>query len=400
MTATLSRWKQALALPWSPARRPDPADDDEGPGDLSRVNQSMALVAAVSVAATALAGWGLPGAWKLALWALASAGVGALAGFLFGVPRAQERAAASTSTDTPNAQAAAGLRPNTNLEQVSDWLTKIIVGLGLVHLQQLPGQLMSVAGVAALSMADKPAGLHLSLAVAVIVSYAVEGFFGGYIYTRLFLQGAFDRSDRELLRERQARRRVADAVETAPAAAAPTEAQPGLPTAAQQRAASDVQRLTENHRQAAAEKLDELAREYEQVRGAMAPGAERTQRMTEVVSRMTVLALAAQAELPRLTESGRQGDRLAAITILKLRFQARYIDWLADRVAQDPPFIGFHAASALLAGWRDLGEPEREAMKRAVAAAQQRLRESGRYNDPPRDRLLRQITEGQAPTAW
>src|ERR1700743_738960 len=63
----------------------------------------------------------------LELVAGASWGVGSVLGFLFGVPRLR------TST---GAQPPVGDRsqftPNTNLEQISDWLTKIIVGATLV----------------------------------------------------------------------------------------------------------------------------------------------------------------------------------------------------------------------------------------------------------------------------
>src|SRR6267154_1146153 len=65
--------------------------------------------------------------------------MGLLVGFLFGVPRAIQNDNASTSTGTT-------FKANTNLEQISDWLTKIIVGVGLVQLATIPGKLRSLAG--------------------------------------------------------------------------------------------------------------------------------------------------------------------------------------------------------------------------------------------------------------
>jgi hypothetical protein len=57
--------------------------------------------------------------------AAAAAAVGAFLGFLFGIPTGlQEKA---LGLDEPYG-------PNTNLEQISDWLTKILVGVGLVEL--------------------------------------------------------------------------------------------------------------------------------------------------------------------------------------------------------------------------------------------------------------------------
>jgi hypothetical protein len=57
----------------------------------------------------------------------ASVAVGALAGFLFGVPLFTE--------DTKGAKPLSGTRlvMNSNLGQVSDWLTKIVIGIGLIQ---------------------------------------------------------------------------------------------------------------------------------------------------------------------------------------------------------------------------------------------------------------------------
>lgn len=64
-------------------------------------------------------------------------GGGAL-GFLFGVPRYKSapdsQAVASMAGTT---QQAIAFIPNTNLEQISDWLTKIIVGATLVQLEPI-----------------------------------------------------------------------------------------------------------------------------------------------------------------------------------------------------------------------------------------------------------------------
>lgn len=56
----------------------------------------------------------------------ASTLVGGMIGFLFGVPRKNLAAEANN-----NRLAGRSYTPNTNLEHISDWLTKIIVGVGL-----------------------------------------------------------------------------------------------------------------------------------------------------------------------------------------------------------------------------------------------------------------------------
>jgi hypothetical protein len=67
------------------------------------------------------------GAFGTALAIAAASGlVGGLLGFLFGIPRTVQGTGASTSGPQYDA--------NTNLEQVSDWLTKILVGVGLVQI--------------------------------------------------------------------------------------------------------------------------------------------------------------------------------------------------------------------------------------------------------------------------
>jgi hypothetical protein len=65
-----------------------------------------------------------------AVVALAAGAAGGLVGFLFGIPVrwTQERAEAEGSgTELP-------YRGNTSLEQISDWLVKILVGVGLAQL--------------------------------------------------------------------------------------------------------------------------------------------------------------------------------------------------------------------------------------------------------------------------
>ena len=84
------------------------------------------------------------------LWALAYFTVGATIGFLFGIPRVLQQdvtpARSSDAGAAPSVTSATyNLRVNTNLEQISDWLTKIFVGLGLVELQRVPDHLNRAA---------------------------------------------------------------------------------------------------------------------------------------------------------------------------------------------------------------------------------------------------------------
>ena len=81
--------------------------------------------------------------------AVAATAVGGFLGFLFGIPRLLQRAGAIKENPDPQAEqgAVSVLAPassqkrfftsNTSLEEISDWLTKIIIGLGLVQFQSV-----------------------------------------------------------------------------------------------------------------------------------------------------------------------------------------------------------------------------------------------------------------------
>jgi len=59
---------------------------------------------------------------------------GGLLGFIFGVPKTL-----AASRQTAGGAPANASQTNTNLEQISDWLTQILVGAGLTSLTSLPG---------------------------------------------------------------------------------------------------------------------------------------------------------------------------------------------------------------------------------------------------------------------
>lgn len=390
-------------------RDPAGTDGDDGHGndkDLRRVNQALIPALAVTAFVLLITGARTGALGPTFLWGISSLAAGAAIGFLFGIPRVSRNApgaksdaaagaGASASASSPAAPEA-GIRPNTNLEEVSDWLTKIIVGLGLVHLQDIERIVQRTAANAAAAMAQTPGAAETSIATALIVGLAIEGFFGGYIYTRLFLQGAFARSDAQLDEARRRIDRVVQRTEPEDAAAA---GEARVPSAAQLKTATEVERLAEGDPRAAIEKMTELAAEYERVRGAMVAGPERTRQMRAVVARMTVVALGAAGQLAQLAASVRAGERLAAVVILQLRFDPAYSAWLAQRLVDDRPFIGFQAASALLAGSRLVGGSQLEALRAAVAQANQTLESKGWKNDPPRDRIIDEILAPPQPPA-
>ncbi len=90
------------------------------------------------------------------------------------------------------------VRANTNMEEISDWLTKLLVGAGLVDLKAVPGRVEAASKYVAASMTisySRPESALESIAASIIIFFVVEGFIGGYLITRVFFQIAFLRSD-------------------------------------------------------------------------------------------------------------------------------------------------------------------------------------------------------------
>jgi hypothetical protein len=152
--------------------------------------------------------------------------IGGLLGFLFAIPRSLQEGRPTPSAQTgkapsaaptdqpPLASSAAVARPNpsvpsassandthahdvafatnTNLEQISDWLTKVLVGVGLTQLNSIPTKLHALGVVLGPAMGDT--GLSSSdtvgpggwVGVALALFFCIDGFLYGYLWTRLF----------------------------------------------------------------------------------------------------------------------------------------------------------------------------------------------------------------------
>jgi len=125
----------------------------------------------------------------------ASLATGILIGFLFGIPRTLQREAQKVDTTTgsqPGTADAYGV--NTNLEQISDWLTKIIVGVGLVQLTVIPGKLRGLADYLATAFGAQT--VPSAMVITIICYFGIFGFLLGYLWTRLYLMGEFSRVER------------------------------------------------------------------------------------------------------------------------------------------------------------------------------------------------------------
>jgi hypothetical protein len=120
--------------------------------------------------------------------------VGGLVGFLFGIPR---------TLSLPSSDVAEGAlsrdqlqyRVNTNLEQISDWLTKILVGVGLAELHRLPAALRGASDYFAAAIGGHAAADLSGFLVALLVYFAVVGLMTGYLGTRVLLAPLFKLAD-------------------------------------------------------------------------------------------------------------------------------------------------------------------------------------------------------------
>lgn len=141
------------------------------------------------------------------LWAFACVAFGGISGFLFAVPKVMPQ---SFSAESNAEVRVTGLVANTNIEQISDWLTKIIVGLGLVHLKYIPEYLDRLASVLTTGLGvNYGAGPH-SFSIALIVYFSIVGFFGGYLLTRLYISPLIGSADGRIANYAEGRIEIAE----------------------------------------------------------------------------------------------------------------------------------------------------------------------------------------------
>lgn len=164
-------------------------NDAKGQPGTLKVLAALAGPAAVGIAIYA----GAEGSWSIfalsTLIAACAFALGALLGFLFGIPQYFAR-----DSEAPSGAARATYQPNTNLTQVSDWLTKIIIGVGLVQFSQLTDTIGRLGDSLESSLGGGSSGK--AFGIALVVGFFVIGFLVGYLYTRLRLQWAFAAADR------------------------------------------------------------------------------------------------------------------------------------------------------------------------------------------------------------
>lgn len=126
----------------------------------------------------------------------ASLVTGGFAGFLFGIPKTTEIVPDTRGSDIllngrPNA--IASYKGNTNLEQISDWLTKILVGVGLTQLTSIPSKLQQLCTFLATGMSNSSGDRILILGL--ILFFGTSGFLVTFLWTRLYMATALRYAD-------------------------------------------------------------------------------------------------------------------------------------------------------------------------------------------------------------
>jgi hypothetical protein len=163
------------------------AQEDKGPAPWLQKAGYLPLAALIAII---IYSWG---DWDIFAVAVLLAGgatvAGGLLGFLFGIPRALAGPEQGDDADTRR-----GYLPNTNLEQISDWLTKILVGVGLVQFTTLARHIGDLIDFLGPSLGGEPRGR--AFAGATVAVFSISGFLAFYLVTRLYLGRAFAQADR------------------------------------------------------------------------------------------------------------------------------------------------------------------------------------------------------------
>jgi hypothetical protein len=90
---------------------------------------------------------------------------------------------------------------NNSLVEISEWLTKIIVGLGLVNLKEIPSYLISLGEYVKAS--TKYDGELVSIySISIVVYFGFLGLYIGYNYMRLVLSNKYKNADDNLLEKK------------------------------------------------------------------------------------------------------------------------------------------------------------------------------------------------------
>jgi hypothetical protein len=114
------------------------------------------------------------------LLAAAFFAVGIFLGFLFQIPQGSRNPPETHPGLDPGQRAY--LSPRTGLDDIADWLTKIIVGVGLTQLLSIPSAMAALGNALNGALGGFPGSSALAPIEAIF--FGISGFFLGYAWTR------------------------------------------------------------------------------------------------------------------------------------------------------------------------------------------------------------------------
>lgn len=161
--------------------------------------------------------------------------------------------------------------------------------------------------------------------------------------------------------------------------------------------ASDSESLiatpTKNALELVHNQIKSYAKMYERIRQRMPASHERTKRMEEVFIKMQSLATASYPLLDELIKSPSPGERLAAIAILQVFADERYLPFLVKVIGSEKPFVGYQATKALKFASGALDPNLYPTILLVIKEAQQKLQVAGVGFDTDRFRTLREAEQ-------
>ena len=128
---------------------------------------------------------------------LAASAVGVVLGFLFAVPRVLSQNPDPTTVAKEGGTKARFLESNTNLESISDWLTTMLVGVGISQLYRINDALLGFRDYVAktVPVLDGSASTLPAIAPLLLITGTATGFIAMYLYTRINLSKIFSETE-------------------------------------------------------------------------------------------------------------------------------------------------------------------------------------------------------------
>jgi hypothetical protein len=300
--------------------------------------------------------------------ATASAIAGAALGFLFGIPRGRRAGEVEIQTEPaprktpPSGQATPGregegrrevaIRPNTNLEDISDWLTKILVGVGLTQLGTIADGLRRLGSALAPALGDATSSAAFGLTL--VISFTAIGFLVGYLWTRFYLGAAFQRAETEVEREvTDVRRELEEVKQMQDEVGRSVITLADLPGSVARNAQGDALQpllaAISAPDKPTEQLLREAADEYERLRRDIPSTPQRTVQLSKVVTDCLIIAQERQLPASKIQELFRSGEggRVVAQAWIRANPDPQFFDLALDGI--EHPTSAFEQYQALLA---------------------------------------------------